>query len=194
MTAPQLTPAARRREIDRLAGQVPDAELAKRLGCSRTTVVRRRRILGRLAAVRPQAPRIPITLEQLTTAGAGDVPDRVLAERLGCSVFSASLARRRERIADYRSREAPFKAALVEGGETDAELAARYGVAPGTVRAMRCRLGLPPAPRKPPPWRPLLGKVSDPEIARRFGVNRVVVCRLRRRLGIPAFAPGRGGR
>ncbi len=188
MNAPQLSPAARRREIDRLAGQVPDTQLARLVGCSLSIVVRRRRVLRRPSVVRPGRPRVIITREQLEAAGAGTVPDRVLAERLGCGIASAALARRIAGIREYRVSDASYKAALLDGEGTDAEIAARFGVRIGTVRTMRNRLGVPRIePDRTPPWVSMLGTMPDYVVAERGGTHRNVVNRWRARLKIPAY-------
>lgn len=71
-------------------GQLPDKEIAKRLGCSTCMVGIARRARG-ISPVAPPSPRV----DWSTITDLGQVPDKEIAERLGCNPHTVCNARKR---------------------------------------------------------------------------------------------------
>jgi hypothetical protein len=88
-------------------------------------------------------------------ADLGEVPDRVIAERLGCTQSAVSVARRRAGVPAWDTSRAPKRIAWDEqplGRVADLELARRLGCAATTVGAARKLRGIPAF--VPPPTAP----------------------------------------
>jgi hypothetical protein len=131
------------------------------------------------------------------------MPDVEVAARARVSPSTVRLERRRRRIGNFYGQRpriewtAPMLSLL--GADTDAKVAAKLGIHPGSVTWRRERLHIPafgPARsgrRSKIHWTPralsLLGTAPDGEIAKRLHVTWAVVIRKRQQLGILSFVP-----
>lgn len=119
------------------------------------------------------------------------VPDRVIAEQLGCAVSCVTAARNSKKIPSYTKQFVTIDWDSIPDLMTErtSVLAKRLGCTKETVNAARRKRGK----HKPPPidWNAVtdLGVSSDKEIARRLGVTSTCVGRIRRERGIPALKP-----
>jgi hypothetical protein len=147
-------------------------------------------------------PRMP--RETLTAVAEdrllGTMPDRLLAERLGCSRQAIVERRRKLRIPPFHPHRRPWSRAEEEllGTMPDKRLARRLNRSAEGVAARRAAKGIPIFNPKKHRWQPaddkLLGGRPDAQIALLLGISRLAVHHRRRRLGIaPAggrkFAP-----
>lgn len=79
-------------------------------------------------------------------AHIGKMPDRQLAQRIGCSPDSVSQARQRRGIPAYQPpHTVDWNTVTDLGVETDAAIAARLGITAAAVCGMRRRRGIPSA-------------------------------------------------
>ncbi|NJL28596.1 MAG: hypothetical protein HC897_12260 [Thermoanaerobaculia bacterium] len=135
----------------------------------------------------------------------GEVPDRVIADALGCGLSVVAEERQKRRIPSYATQHprcewTPEKDALL-GKDSDRAVAAVLGVSQGAVATRRRSLGIPARwPPKEKVYRKwskreiaLLGTRPDTEIAEKIGVGLKLVYEMRKRLGIasPYSSQGR---
>ncbi len=187
-----------------LLGKVSDAELARRIGVTTTTVRTKRCLRG----IPPLRPRDPMKWRAKDIALLGKYPDFEVARMLG--VYRKAVINKRHElgIPSY-ARTSEFWHTWTEteiamlGKMTDRELAERIGIRPMCVTSKRRLLKVPAfnQPQKPrrPPRRverwgreelKLLGKISDRALADRLGVATGTVRAKRVSLGIAAFRRG----
>jgi hypothetical protein len=137
----------------------------------------------------------------------GTVPDRVIAERLGCSASVVCLKRQEQGIAPGGFQGRPPVAWTPEmdarlGTAPDRVLAEEWGLSFATVFGRRRSLGVPAGrrwaePRVPftPEMDELLGSLPDNVLAAEWGTTGATVGKRRKQLGVPAYSgPDRRGR
>lgn len=171
---------------DRL-GKIRDGTLAKKIGCSRATVVRQRQKRGIPPSRSRENP-----LEGVRDLG--EVPDSEIAERVGVSrslVTKARLEKGIPSFRDTRGEEIDWDEVSDLGQVPDQEIADRLGVTRPTVVRQRAKRAIPPAPRKTTyDWESVLhmvGNVPDHVVAERLDAPLSTVVSYRRRYGISAF-------
>lgn len=173
-------------------GQMPDRELAERLGVPASQVGAAR---WRLRIPRHGCSKLgrhPGAYVAWHTQPLGQIPDRELAKRLGLPTRTVAAHRRRLGIAPVRTPGIDWSAQPL-GQVVDRELAERLGVATATVAAARRRLGIA-ARRK---WSHSvwddrgLGTMPDAQLAEKLGVSRQAVHDARKRHGVPRYTPPR---
>lgn len=176
---------ARERRIDWDAqplGQVPDVELAQRLGVSKDVVGYARRRRG--IAKTPKSPERKLQ-RNWGTKLLGEVADVVVARALGVSRQTVWRERRKRGIGAPRKTWRDWDGEPL-GREKDSIIAQRLNTSPKTVACERRSRGIPPF--RPPPaidWMAQpLGQVPDNELARQLGVSIYIVLRARKKLGI----------
>lgn len=126
---------------------LPDKEIAEKLGVSKSTVARYRSILG----LRKRA----YTPEKAIDFSGVDLsrPVNEIAEELGCSRHSVSLARMKK--GEARHRDIDFSHA--DWGKTNAELAKQFNCTVQTITAARKKFGNPRKPGRQKGWTPKKG-------------------------------------
>jgi DNA-binding CsgD family transcriptional regulator len=118
------------------------------------------------------------------------MPDKALAQRLGCSKSTVLRARRRFGISPFdpsRSSKGIDWEAVALGARPDTEIADELGVAVPVVYNARRRRGIEPhTPRQASVnWHEVpLGDVPDEALAKELGVSQPTVTRHRNRLGV----------
>ncbi len=125
----------------------------------------------------------------------GKVPDRVVADLLGCTPATVLVKRRALGVPPARSANwTPERDARL-GTATDQSLADEWGLTLAAVFHRRRALGIPASgPRGPrptaftPAMDALLGTVPDSDLAREWGLCASVVGNRRRALGVPPLA------
>jgi transcriptional regulator with XRE-family HTH domain len=202
---------------DALLGTMPDTKLARKLGCSSTTVEFRRRRLGvkaftRVSLRKGRAPisprklmarRLALRLSQLEVARRAKFQSYAFAE-LGYQMsvplaaiapLATALECRPEDIMPRRParrRVVPDDSLL--GKMSDVALARRWRLPQKTVQRRRVELGIrgswPPLP-KPLPDESLLGTRSDRQLAALWRLSKHQVSSRRRQLGIPSYRQSR---
>ena len=173
-----------------LLGTMSDAKVAKSLGISIPTVLKKRKELD--------IPRIPRgrqwTEEQIALLGT--ISDRELGERLGISTHPVFLKREELGIPAYdfipgrKKREWSEEQIGLFGTMSDAKVAERLGVAHGTVFKKRTDLGIPAYDFIPGPkvreWSQeqigLFGTMSSSDIAKKLGISKASVDRKKKKL------------
>jgi len=203
-------------------GELPDKELAARLGVTRTAVSCAR-WARKIPAYGYQKPHPDIDWD---SQPLGRIPDTTIAAELGVAGPTVWEQRRKRGIPpapESTRRSSGRKQVDVDWDEqplgelSDVVIAEVLGVASTTVRNARCCRGIPVSPRggrgKLPPRRAArsgnkpvvdwdsqpLGEVPDTAIAESLGVSCTTVGLTRKKRGIPVFRrrrlrqPGRGG-
>lgn len=184
-------------EMDALFTTYNDVEVAKRLGLSRTSVLRRRTMLN----IPPQVRRPIQRTDDSIIAKLGTKSDAELGREYGVT---------RERVRQIRNDHGiptfeltPDWASVNDrlDVDTDESLAQRLGVSASAVRRHRKDLGVRktaacPTERQldsredvPPDWRNLLGQTSDYSLAKTWKLPAPSVQRLRKKLGRPPIRP-----
>jgi len=164
-------------EIDAQIGTIADQQLAEKLGVTRNTVGKRRRLLGIAAKVEPLTSIWTPELDALFSTTS----NMEIARRLGISSTTVQLRRKVLNIAPYVKTEkgsqdfqwTQEKDTLL-GTASDTKLAALWGVSRGVVRSRRIQKNIPaykPTSRWTPEMVALLGTMSDAEIARKMGID-----------------------
>ena len=167
-----------------------------------------------ISGVKPQSIIPPVTIQRETRHPRqlrwsaknakllGQIPDARLARKLGISLVSVQLERRRRGIEPFRPRrpDIQWTRQMIQllGTDIDDRIAERLGLSMPSVRHKRQRMGIPAYGNPPEQRHPevfnwtkskiaLLGKDSDRKIAERLGTTLGVVALQRTRLGIPSF-------
>lgn len=174
-------------------GKASDAEVAKRLGLSRTTVMLKRQELG----VPTHEPALkPIAWSPKMIALLGKVTDTEVARRFG--IHQVSVLRKREelRIPPKQHGKPVARTRTLRSilRLPNRELQTRFAVSPTVAYMLRRKLGIPPPDDdRKVVWtkRDLarLGKEPDLSLAKDMGISHSAVNRKRRDLGIPARLP-----
>ena len=165
-----------------------DAEMAKKLGRTKSSVMHRRYHLG-LPSTRRVWAKKQIAL-------LGTMSDVDLARRIGVKTWLVTYKRRQLKIPYYTG---PKKSAVpwaeeevrLLGRIPDAEVARRIGRAVTAVKARRQMLRIPSADPHFRFWtqdeEKLLGKATDREIGQRLNRTTLAVTGRRRALNIPGW-------
>jgi len=161
-------------------GEVPDAELAKELGVSKSAVLKARQQRGS-KGTRPPRKKSEIDWD---AQPLGEVFDSQLARELGVDAKTVQRARNKRGI----KRKYVDWDAQPLGEVSDSELALTLGVDRSSVSNARRNRGIATHRQyKKIDWtREPLGKIPDADIARALGVSQPRVTRARNALGIPA--------
>ncbi len=173
-------------------GEYTDAEIARELGVSHSTV--------RLARVALGIPvHVPPPRADWDSMPFGQVPDRQIAEHLGLAIWIVRAERRRRGIAAFDSeRRGSCKNVGINwdlqplGLLPDIELARKMHVAGPTVSHARRLRGIPRyLPPRPDHKTEPLAEVTDTTLAQYLGVSTAAVTRARiaRRLP-PIYSTG----
>lgn len=189
-----------RKHIAKL-GTIPDAALARRIGLSVGTVLKKRQALG-IPASRPAKS---INWTPAVIAMLGKFPDGEIARFHGMNVLSVQKKRvslgiqcyaRKSKIWHYWTK----KEIALLGKMPDGDVALRTGINKPSVAWKRCKLKIPPFTKKRPKrlltdWTrkeiALLGKMTDGAAAAALDFAHSAVRHKRISLGIPPF--GRKG-
>jgi DNA-binding CsgD family transcriptional regulator len=174
-------------------GTASDAEVAKRLGLSRTTVMLKRQELD-IPTHKPALKPITWTAEMI--ALLGKVTDTEVARRFG--IHQVSVLRKREELSippkQHGKPVARTRTLRSILRLPNRELWTRYAVSPTVAWALRRKLGIAtPDDDRKVVWtkRALvrLGKEPDLSIAKDMGISHSAVNRKRRALGIQSRLP-----
>lgn len=179
-----------------LLGRLPDAEVARRAGCTKDTVVSERRRRG-IAPLHRQKP--PIEWTEAMLALLGTATDAEVGLDLGLHKNNVGVKRRMLGIPSYypqrggrRRFQWTERALSLLGRLADGMVARRLGVGKVVVVTERRLRGIPSFRPLPPRRRwteemlGLLGRESDRAIARRYGIGTKSVQQKRTGRGIAA--------
>ena len=189
-------------EIDQAIGTDSDSIIGLRFGISPRSISVRRRNLGRFV-LRTHAT--DVTWTEKMEKQLGTLPDTQLAEQLGISPYWVRKRRaelgiaahvipenpKSERKQQGRLKLTPGRIASL-GKSSDAFLARRWGVTPGTVTVRRQKLGIEPfVQNQEIQWTKWmieqLGQVPDGRLAREYEISDMVVKIKRIEMGIFPF-------
>jgi len=161
-------------------GDVPDAELAEKLGVSKSAVLKARQQRG-IKGTRPPRKKSEIDWD---AQPLGEVFDSQLARELGVDAKTVQRARNKRGI----KRKYVDWDVQPLGEVSDSELARKLGVDRSTVSSARRNRGIATNRQyKKIDWtQEPLGKIPDSDVARALGVSQSRVTRARNSLGIPA--------
>ncbi len=178
------------RRYRHLLGRISDAQVAARVGVTPTAVgnVRRRLGIPPARAATPSFDWPDCIIRQL-----GTVPDRALAEEVGCSPATIRYQRCIRGIEPFSDHQADKAYEwsrdedAVLGTMPDAAVSRLLGLSEAMVRIRRKALGISPstAPLDPTPVLPHLGREPDIKLAERFGLSQATIMKWRRARGIP---------
>lgn len=193
-----------KKELSQL-GKLSDAELARQIGVTTTTVRTKRCLLG----IPPLRPRDPMKWRAKDIALLGKRPDFEVARMLGI-YRKAVINKRHELGIPSYARTSEFwhtwtkREISMLGKMTDRELAERIGIQPMCVTSKRRLVGVPAfikhekhrPGRRLDDWTTeetaLLGTMADREVAERINVSWGAVRKKRISLGIEPFRQGGG--
>ena len=174
-------------EEEKLLPKLSTAELVPVIGRSFKSIQAHRYLLGLRA--RPPAARLPWRDSEIRLLGTA--PDRIIAKRLGRSVYSVENKRRELGIKPDSTHFWTAKEEAIIGKVSDAEAARRLGRSRKAVEHRRRKLGMAffhVENRRL--WSAseevLLGTHSDAIVAKRLGRTALSVAMKRREKGIPA--------
>jgi hypothetical protein len=185
---------------DHPLGDIPDAELARRLGVTRQRVQKAREARG----IQPTKSTRKYIQKGIKwdDEPLGEVPDRQLATRHGVSITVVIMARHRRGIPPCTLQQQPGAkrgrpALKIDwdkeplGEISDRKIANRIGCAPSAVFRARTARGIPPCPQvdryrqKGIDWdNEPLGEVHDSVLSEKHGVSRHAVYMARKKRGI----------
>lgn len=168
-----------------------DCEIARRLGCSQSSVCQQRLKRGIAKVALHREVNWDALVDDL-----GTMPDREIAEREGVALITVWHARKRRGIPAWQKRTLRSLCAGIEkrlGKETDASIAREFGYRVATVQDYRRALGIKPlhdtrAVTATIEWESVgLGTTFDSVMARRLGVHDSTIRIRRVAAGIPAY-------
>ena len=154
-----------------MLGKIPDSAVARKLGLSLTTVIKKRHALG-ISASRP-AKTLNWTRAMISTLG--EIPDREFARINDMNVLSVYKKRLSLGIGSFARKQKHWhywtkKEIALLGKMSDGDVALRTGINKASVAWKRGKLGIPPFTTKRPKkhladWTrkeiTLLGKMTD---------------------------------
>lgn len=185
--------------MDALLGTITDTDLAKLMGCSKSSVLTRRRQLGIPSCYQSHKPLNKFVWTSEIDAQIGSMSDKQLAEKLGVTPTTVG---KRRRLLGIAAKVEPLSSIWTP--ELDAlfsttsnvEIASLLGISPPTVQRRRKILNIAPYVKNKRGsqdflWSQdrdaLLGTASDTKLAALWGVSRGVVRSRRIQKNIPAY-------